>query len=65
VIVQFAGAVTADHERPIVVEEFAVAARFVGAAGTALHVGADAAKVSALTCVDATELPYASTASTT
>jgi hypothetical protein len=52
--VQFVGAVTADHVKPIAVEELAVALRFVGAAGTALQA---AACVVALTGPAAADVP--------
>ncbi len=59
---QFAGGVTADQLNPIALEDDAIAVNPVGAEGTAEH---DAAEVLALACVDAAELPSASTASTT
>ena len=59
---QLAGGVTAVQLRPMALEEDAVAVSPVGAEGTVVH---DAAEVSALACVDAAELPSASTASTT
>jgi hypothetical protein len=59
---QLAGGVTADQLSPMAVEDEAVAVSPVGAEGTALQ---DAAEVFALACVDADEVPSASTASTT
>jgi hypothetical protein len=61
-MVQLAGGVTAVQLTPMTLEEEAVAVNPVGAEGTAEQ---DAAAVSALTCVEAAEMPSASTASTT
>ena len=58
---QLAGGVTAAQLKPIAVEEDAVAVSPVGADGTVVQ---DAAEVVAWACVEAADVPSASTALT-
>ena len=59
---QLVGGVTAVQLKPMALEEDAVAVSPVGAAGTVVHTGVTG--VVAVACVEAADVPSASTAST-